>query len=217
MSNFIAVSLGACLGIGLLLLFYRKCERWLDSGAWSWIFGFSVWELLLYVAFHVFPDLLFGHGDPSYGLIHVGFPVNPRPCLRELAAGWRPGPLEVLGWVWLIGFVLCLLGQLASLLRFWRRVDKESRPASERVQRALMDTSRALKDGVLSEKAFLRLTRIVPQAAAALAEAPASVRREQASLANQLRQALAQGDGERLAGLTRLLFEGNLGAQGDTV
>ncbi|MBH3507471.1 hypothetical protein I5L64_15335, partial [Pseudomonas aeruginosa] len=41
--------------------------------------------------------------------------------------------------------------------------------------------------------------------------------REQASLANQLRQALAQGDGERLAGLTRLLFEGNLGAQGDTV
>ncbi|HGM7843881.1 TPA: hypothetical protein ACKQH4_000908, partial [Pseudomonas aeruginosa] len=42
-------------------------------------------------------------------------------------------------------------------------------------------------------------------------------RREQASLANQLRQALAQGDGERLAGLTRLLFEGNLGAQGDTV
>ena len=54
-------------------------------------------------------------------------------------------------------------------------------------------------------------------AAAALAEAPASVRREQASLANQLRQALAQGDGERLAGLTRLLFEGNLGAQGDTV
>ena len=154
MSNFIAVSLGACLSLGLLLLFYRKCERWLDSGAWSWIFGFSVWELLLYVAFHVFPDLLFGHGDPSYGLIHVGFPVNPRPCLRELAAGWRPGPLEVFGWVWLIGFVLCLLGQVASLLRFWRRVDKESRPASERVQRALMDASRALKDGVLSEKAY---------------------------------------------------------------
>lgn len=61
----------------------------------------------------------------------------------------------------------------------------------------------ALDQAVLSEKAFLRLTRIV--------------RREQASLANQLRQALAQGDGERLAGLTRLLFEGNLGAQGDTV
>ncbi|MEI0988389.1 hypothetical protein VUS65_22820, partial [Pseudomonas aeruginosa] len=56
-----------------------------------------------------------------------------------------------------------------------------------------------------------------PRAAGARAAAPASARREQASLANQLRQALAQGDGERLAGLTRLLFEGNLGAQGDTV
>ena len=74
----------------------------------------------------------------------------------------------------------------------------------------------ALDQAVLSEKAFLRLTRIVP-GPRRLAEAPASVRREQASLANQLRQALAQGDGERLAGLTRLLFEGNLGAQGDTV
>ena len=41
----------------------------------------------------------------------------------------------------------------------------------------------ALDQAVLSEKAFLRLTRIVPRAAAALAEAPASVRREQASLA----------------------------------
>ncbi|MFE4183035.1 hypothetical protein ACFX49_27825, partial [Pseudomonas aeruginosa] len=56
-----------------------------------------------------------------------------------------------------------------------------------------------------------------PPARGGAAEPPASARREQASLANQLRQALAQGDGERLAGLTRLLFEGNLGAQGDTV
>ena len=154
MNSFIAVSLGACLGIGLLLLFYRKCERWLDSGAWSWIFGFSVWELLLYVAFHVFPDLLFGHGDPSYGLIHVGFSVNPRPCLRELAAGWRPGPLEIFGWVWLIGFVLCLLGQLACLLRFWWRVKKESRPASERVQQAMLDASGKLKHGVLDDRVY---------------------------------------------------------------
>ncbi|MCM2055739.1 hypothetical protein [Pseudomonas aeruginosa] len=80
----------------------------------------------------------------------------------------------------------------------------------------------ALDQAVLSEKAFLRLTRIVPRAGGGGGGgggggAPACVRREQASLANQLRQALAQGDGERLAGLTRLLFEGNLGAQGDTV
>ena len=154
MSNFFAASLGACLGIGLLLLFYRKCERRLDSSAWSWMFGAFVGGLLYYLAVQVFPGLLSGNGDPSFGLIHIGFSVNPRPRLRELAAGWQPGPLEILGWVWLIGVVLCLLGQLASLLRFWRRVDKESRPASERVQRALMDASRALEDGVLSEKAY---------------------------------------------------------------
>ncbi|MGI0679098.1 hypothetical protein ACRCPB_20225 [Pseudomonas aeruginosa] len=85
----------------------------------------------------------------------------------------------------------------------------------------------ALDQAVLSEKAFLRLTRIVPRAggggggrrggARGRRPAPPAAPREQASLANQLRQALAQGDGERLAGLTRLLFEGNLGAQGDTV
>ncbi|MCV6266123.1 hypothetical protein [Pseudomonas aeruginosa] len=81
----------------------------------------------------------------------------------------------------------------------------------------------ALDQAVLSEKAFLRLTRIVPRAGGGGGGggggrgAPPPPPREQASLANQLRQALAQGDGERLAGLTRLLFEGNLGAQGDTV
>ena len=87
MSNFFAASLGACLGIGLLLLIYRKCERRLDSGAWSWMFGAFVFGLLYYLALQVFPDLLFGHGDPSYGLIHVGFPVNPaRGC-----GNWRRG------------------------------------------------------------------------------------------------------------------------------
>ncbi|MBG6537214.1 hypothetical protein I5I52_12810, partial [Pseudomonas aeruginosa] len=63
----------------------------------------------------------------------------------------------------------------------------------------------------------LRVTRMAPRAPAAGGVGRARVGGEQASLANQLRQALAQGDGERLAGLTRLLFEGNLGAQGDTV
>ncbi|MGI0887541.1 hypothetical protein ACRCQK_21005 [Pseudomonas aeruginosa] len=82
----------------------------------------------------------------------------------------------------------------------------------------------ALDQAVLSEKAFLRLTRIVPRAGGGGGGGGGAGARpgpppppEQASLANQLRQALAQGDGERLAGLTRLLFEGNLGAQGDTV
>ena len=154
MNSFLALSLGLCLSLGLLLLAYRKCERRLDSSAWSWMFNLFALILLCYLAQWVLPGLLTGKGHAFYGLIHTGFPVNPRPRLRELAAGWQPGPLEVFGWVWLIGFVLCLLGQVASLLRFWRRVDKESRPASERVQRALMDASRTLKDGVLSEKAF---------------------------------------------------------------
>ncbi|MGI1134342.1 hypothetical protein ACRCRG_21520, partial [Pseudomonas aeruginosa] len=67
------------------------------------------------------------------------------------------------------------------------------------------------------QKPFQTQPLTAPRPAAARAAAPPRARREQASLANQLRQALAQGDGERLAGLTRLLFEGNLGAQGDTV
>ena len=50
MSNFFSASLGACLGIGLLLLIYRKCERRLDSGAWSWMFGAFVFGLLYYLA-----------------------------------------------------------------------------------------------------------------------------------------------------------------------
>ena len=79
MSNFFAASLGACLGIGLLLLFYRKCERRLDSSAWSWMFGAFVGGLLYCLAFQVLPGLFTGNGDPSYGLIHVGFSVNPRP------------------------------------------------------------------------------------------------------------------------------------------
>lgn len=48
-----------------------------------------------------------------------------------------------------------------------------------------------LDQAVLSRKALLRLARIVPRTVAALAEAPAGVYREQASLADQLCQALA--------------------------
>ncbi len=67
----------------------------------------------------------------------------------------------------------------------------------------------ALEQAVLTEKAFLRLT-----ATAAGADSPAplpsSVRRVRSSLANQLRQALRDGDGERLAQLTRQLFGAGL-------
>jgi len=67
----------------------------------------------------------------------------------------------------------------------------------------------ALEQAVLTEKAFLRLT-----ATAAGADSPeplpSSVRRVRSSLANQLRQALRDGDGERLAQLTRQLFGAGL-------
>ena len=154
MNELFTVSLGLCLSISLLLLTYRKCERRLDSTTWSWMFNLFAWMLFCCLTEGVIPGLLTGRGRAFYGLIHIGFPVNPRPRLRELAAGWRPGPLEIFGWVWLIGFVLCLLGQLASLLRFWWRVKKESRPASERVQQAMLDASGKLKHGVLDDRVY---------------------------------------------------------------
>ena len=69
----------------------------------------------------------------------------------------------------------------------------------------------ALDQAVLSEKAFMRLTRVIPHAVRDSDELPPSVRRDQATLANQLREALASQHGERIARLTRLLFESDLG------
>ncbi|WP_313087955.1 hypothetical protein [Pseudomonas sp.] len=67
----------------------------------------------------------------------------------------------------------------------------------------------ALEQAVLTEKAFLRLT-----ATAAGADSreplPPSVRRVRSSLANELRQALRDGDGERLAQLTHQLLGAGL-------
>jgi hypothetical protein len=67
--------------------------------------------------------------------------------------------------------------------------------------------SLALDQAVLSEKGFLRLSRSLPQVLAASGDLPPSVMRVQATLAHQLREALASGLGERIAGLSRLLFE----------
>lgn len=63
----------------------------------------------------------------------------------------------------------------------------------------------ALDQAVLSEKGFLRLTSPVPGAAHD-ALLPASVSRVNGSLAHQLRQALRDGDSERIAALSRWLF-----------
>jgi hypothetical protein len=67
----------------------------------------------------------------------------------------------------------------------------------------------ALDQAVLSEKAFLRLTRGVPQLTLDSALSP-SIRRVQASLAFQLREALSSRQSETVAQLTQLLFVSNL-------
>lgn len=71
----------------------------------------------------------------------------------------------------------------------------------------------ALDQAVLSEKGFLRLSRTVPHALHDDPQLPPSVRRQQASLAQQLRAALAERHGERVARLARLLFESGSAGQ----
>lgn len=69
----------------------------------------------------------------------------------------------------------------------------------------------ALDQAVLTEKGFMRLSRGIPHALREGEALPPSVRRVHATLAFQLREALAQQHGERTARLTRLLFEGGAG------
>ncbi|WP_029404688.1 hypothetical protein [Stutzerimonas stutzeri] len=68
----------------------------------------------------------------------------------------------------------------------------------------------ALDQAALTEKAFMRLTRSVPSGLACRESLPASVRRVRSTLAHQLREALRDGDSERLARLTRQLFDSSL-------
>ncbi|TLX56608.1 hypothetical protein DN824_15205 [Stutzerimonas nosocomialis] len=74
----------------------------------------------------------------------------------------------------------------------------------------------ALDQAVLTEKGFMRLTRSVPHLSAE-GDLPASVRRVQGTLAYQLRDALKSGHGERLARLTRHLFESASNTAGSPV
>ncbi len=75
----------------------------------------------------------------------------------------------------------------------------------------------ALDQAVLSEKGFLRLSRGVPHALPDGDALPPSVRRVQATLAHQLREAIQQQHSERIARLTRLLFTSTLNGTNDTV
>jgi hypothetical protein len=77
----------------------------------------------------------------------------------------------------------------------------------------------ALDQAVLSEKAFLRLTRAVPESNLSSDLSP-SIRRIQATLAFQLRAALASRQNESVVRLTQQLFVSDLSASGsanDTV
>lgn len=75
----------------------------------------------------------------------------------------------------------------------------------------------ALDQAVLTEKGFLRLTRSVPHALRDGEALPPSVRRVHATLAFQLREAIAQRHSERVARLCRLLFESTLNGTSDIV
>lgn len=65
----------------------------------------------------------------------------------------------------------------------------------------------AVDQAVLTEKGFLRLSRSLPHALPDGDAPPPAVHRVMATLAFQLREALAQQHGERIARLTRQLFE----------
>ena len=74
----------------------------------------------------------------------------------------------------------------------------------------------ALDQATLSEKGFLRLSRGLPHAIAEGEPVPPSVRRVQATLAYQLREALSSRQSERVVRLTRQLFTSTLNGN-DTV
>ena len=75
----------------------------------------------------------------------------------------------------------------------------------------------ALDQAVLSEKGFVRLSRAVPHALDQQTTLPPAISRVQCTLAWQLREALSSGHSERVARLSRLLFESNLEGVKDTV
>lgn len=74
----------------------------------------------------------------------------------------------------------------------------------------------ALDQATLSEKGFLRLSRSLPHVISEGEVVPPSVRRVQATLAYQLREALSSRQSERVVRLTRQLFTGTLNGS-DTV
>ena len=152
MNTFFSASLGVSVCALALLLVYRLCERRLDSSQWSLLF-FTLSSAFLYLLGRVFAPVLLGLVRGAWGLLPAGFSPSLRSPLREVAAAWRPGPLEIMTWVWLAGLVLCLLWNIAAIVRVQRRVRRESRPAGEAIQKALVRVSRAMDRDILNEYA----------------------------------------------------------------
>ena len=75
----------------------------------------------------------------------------------------------------------------------------------------------ALDQAVLTEKGFIRLSRGIAHVLSDGESLTASVRRVRGTLAWQLREALAQHNSEKVARLTRLLFESALNQPSDIV
>ena len=75
----------------------------------------------------------------------------------------------------------------------------------------------AVDQAVLTEKGFLRLTTAIADAALERSGLPPSVLRVRSTLARQLHESLAEGDGERLVRLARRLFSASQSGSGDTV
>ncbi|MBD9416313.1 hypothetical protein IB234_17265 [Pseudomonas sp. PDM16] len=75
----------------------------------------------------------------------------------------------------------------------------------------------ALDQAVLTEKGFMRLSRGIPHALPDGESQTASVRRVRGTLAWQLREALGQQNSEKVARLTRLVFESTLNPVNDIV
>lgn len=75
----------------------------------------------------------------------------------------------------------------------------------------------ALEQAVLSEKGFLRLSARIGDAALQHCSLPANVPSMRSTLARQLQETLASGDGELLSQLARLLFNASQSGSGDTV
>lgn len=124
-SNLYPASLGMGVGVALVLLLYRACEKRIGTKQWMWMFGAVVYILW---------NRVWRSTSSYWGLLPFGFAQVPEAEL--LAARGGVSPLKIGLWVYLAGLLLFLLWQAVPYARFRLRVRRESYPADERVERA---------------------------------------------------------------------------------